>query len=165
MKFKFLLISILFIVSCQKEFWNYRDCYQIPDNNIISTCELLNDSVNIEWSTSDGYSQNSNTTVKNILDLDRNVYSVEINGRSTPTNFFPSDTNIFVSMMLNYDTINDTWKVFALKPMFWDMNFWNVASDAPIGVIEDSSKIIIYSDNIESSTYEATMCMKLTIYK
>jgi hypothetical protein len=164
--YKFLLLVLLFFCSCEKEYYDYQNCYDVPDNKIISTYDLVNHEVSIELSITNGYVENTETKIVQMSDLGRDVYSYEINGYVIGEYLYPSDTNIFVTMIVNYDTIDKVWKVNSLKPVFWDMHVWNSNSKASIGVEEDNSKIVIYSNNMCNEYYgKETMCMKLTIKK
>lgn len=165
-KITLIILLLLTLISCEKEYYIHRSCYDIPDNKVISTGDLVEHRVDIEWSTNTDDGQSYSTKVVQRVDMDRQVYALEINGRSSNDgHFYPSDTNLFVSLIVWKDTINDNWIVHSMKPMFWDMNIWNSSSTAPIGVTENDSLIVVYSQNIEGTTTDETMCVKLTIYK
>ncbi len=163
-----LIIGVLFagyllmmvLTSCEKqEYYIQSNVYDIPENTIISDCKLMHRSVLIEWVTTDGSHDTFSSTISDYEYLGRETYIYEINNNIL-------SSHIFVGLIIYTDTITNERKVFALKPSDKEVQqVWNEDSKAPIGVIEDSTKIVIYTNNMNSPIDKQTMCMKLTILK
>jgi hypothetical protein len=153
-----LFIGIL--TSCEKqEYYEQNDVYDIPESTTISDCELMWHSVLVEWTATDGSGGSFASMISDYEYLGCGTCIYEINN-----NILNSD--LFVGLIVYTDTVTNERKVFALKPSEKDIQqVWNEDAKAPVGVLEDLSKITIFTNNMNSPTDKRSMSMKLTILK
>lgn len=62
-KITLIILLLLTLISCEKEYYIHRSCYDIPDNKVISTGDLVEHRVDIEWSTNTDAGQSYSTKV------------------------------------------------------------------------------------------------------
>lgn len=161
---KYIIVFAIFFISvltaCEKEeYYEQSNVYDIPASTTISDCELMWHSVLIEWVATDGSGSSFTSVISDYEYLGRETYIYEINN-----NILNSD--LFVGLIVYTDTVTNERKVFALKPSEKDVQqVWNEDARATIGALEDPTKIIIFTNNMNSPTDRRTMCMKLTILK
>lgn len=163
MKKHIIVFAILFIgvlTACEKqEYYAQSDVYPIPGSAVISDCDLMWHRVLIDWIATDDSSNSFTSVISDYEYLGGGTCIYEINN-----NILNSD--LFVGIVVYTDTVTHERKVFALKPSEKDIQrVWNEDSKAPVGVLEDSTTITIFTNNMNSPTDRRTMCMKLTILK
>jgi|GEM_PF-2330824 len=163
-----MLASLVAISSCKKDSSGaYQKYYAIPATKNISTFDLINKDVDVEWIINGEKLVKFSSTVSQQGYSTTGVPVLVING------YFPdhwsvhyNDVNqLIVSILFAKEEVPK--HVYAVKPAFIQKSLvWNGISSADIGVYEDFNVVVITTNGMFSPDEDGvSMCMKITIYK
>ena len=164
-----LLFAIIFVfISCEKDEPTADDCFDIPASKAISTSALSCRNATVQWSM-DGKETLFSSSVYTVGFIRDSIPVLSINGLVGKTaagdpGFYVEDkTSPFIQVIL---TAGKHPQVFAIKPVFSGQGeVWNPYANAPVGVYEDASQIVISSNGMASPSQKSFMCMRITIHK
>ena len=163
-----MLVSLVAISSCKKDSSGaYQKYYAIPPTKDISTFDLINKDVDVEWIINGEKLVKFSSTVSEQSYLTDGTPVLVINGN------FPDHWSV------HYDDVNQLLvsilfvkeevpkHVYAVKPAFMQKSLvWNGISTADVGVYEDFNVIVITTNGMFSPDEDGvSMCMKITIHK
>lgn len=163
----FALVGIIALSSCKKEEVSNPGRFPIPTQKQISTDALDDARVDVQWETTDGRNGTFQSQIGKKSDLGKGTKTYTVNGSlqsQSGTGIYQDKTKPMIVIIMNTD--KSKVEVYALKPFFHGENqTWNSMAEAPIGVQETASEIIITSNNMKSPDDNHSMCVRLSIKK
>ena len=170
----FAIWGIALISSCKKEngnsIQNFEKFYEVPTSKAISTLDLLDMDVYVEWQMPGGVKKTFNSKVTQAYTTKEGVpVVVVVNGHfpGDKTIYFNDVNELCLSILFEKEKPNTSKKVFAFKPMFKNEGMtWNSRGDAEVGVSETFDEIMIASNGITSTNRDDLyLSMKVIIKK